>query len=284
MKTSPKGIAFIAAHEGVVTKAYRDVAGVWTIGVGHTAAAGAPKPAAGLTITRGEAFAILARDLPAYERRAQAALGTVAQTIFDGAVSFDFNTGAIVRASWVKAYRAGNLAAARDGLMDWTRAGGRRIAGLVRRREAEARLIFEGKYGATERADGSDTTAVLAYQKQLAALGFYRGALDGMRGPATKAGVIAYQKSHPDLVADGIVGPATRASLARDVAARTNGVTVAAGAAATAALAAVAAPSNALLWAAGVGLAAVAVAGLFVVVRYRGELTRIFNRAKGDRK
>ena len=33
--------------------------------------------------------------------------------------------------------------------------------------------------------------------------------------------MLACQKSHPDLVDDGIVGPATRASLARDVAAKT---------------------------------------------------------------
>jgi len=283
MRTSANGVAFVATHEGVVTRAYRDVVGVWTIGVGHTAAAGAPKPVAGMTITREEAFAILARDLPAYERRVGATLGAVAQTVFDGAVSFDFNTGAIARASWAKAYRAGNHAAARDGLMDWTRAGGRRIAGLVRRREAEARLIFEGKYGTTLPADRADTAAVLAYQKQLATLGFYRGAVDGIRGPLTKAAVVAYQRSHPDLVADGIVGPATRASLARDVAARTNGATAAAGAAATAAVAAVAAPSDALLWAAGAAVASVAVAGVFLAVRYRGELARLFTPAKEDR-
>jgi GH24 family phage-related lysozyme (muramidase) len=35
-------VAFIAALEGVVTRAYRDAGGTWTIGVCHTAAAGAP--------------------------------------------------------------------------------------------------------------------------------------------------------------------------------------------------------------------------------------------------
>ena len=34
--------------------------------------------------------------------------------------------------------------------MRWTRAGGRTVSGLVRRRDAEARLIFEGDYGAGE--------------------------------------------------------------------------------------------------------------------------------------
>ena len=36
MKTSPKGIAFIKQFEGFRGKAYRDVAGVWTIGWGFT--------------------------------------------------------------------------------------------------------------------------------------------------------------------------------------------------------------------------------------------------------
>lgn len=283
MRTSPKGMAFIAAHEGVATKAYRDVAGVWTIGVGHTAAAGPPKPAAGMTITREEAFAILSRDLAAYERRVEAALGLVTQTVFDGAVSFHFNTGAIGRASWVKAYRAGDLRAARDGLMAWTRAGGRRIEGLVRRREAEARLIFDGTYGAAQPARAEDPADVVAYQRQLALLGFYRGPVDGISGPRTKAAVIAYQKSHPDLVIDGIAGPATRASLARDVAARSGGIATAAGAAATAAVAAAAAPSDTLLWAIGAAAPTLVIAGGFLAVRYRGELRRILNRYKGDR-
>ncbi|GGB51073.1 hypothetical protein GCM10011316_23930 [Roseibium aquae] len=36
MKTSDQGVAFIAAHEGFVSRAYRDPAGVITIGYGFT--------------------------------------------------------------------------------------------------------------------------------------------------------------------------------------------------------------------------------------------------------
>ncbi|MCB1500452.1 MAG: peptidoglycan-binding protein [Bauldia sp.] len=280
MKTSPKGIAFIAAAEGVVTRAYRDVGGVWTIGVGHTAAAGPPRPAAGMTITREEAHAILARDLPCYEQRVTAALGDVPQTVFDGAVSFDFNTGAIHRASWVKAYQAGNHTAARQSLMRWTRAGGQTVAGLVRRRHAEARLIFEGAYG-TAGASRAASPAVAAYQKMLATLGFYHGALDGIAGPMTRAAVLAYQRRHPDLVADGIAGPATLASLARDLAARESGLATVTGAAATALVAAAAAPADGLVWAA---IAAAIALGLglgFLALRYGGEVRRMLTLRKG---
>ena len=277
MQTSKEGVAFIAALEGVVTRAYRDVGGTWTIGVGHTAAAGPPIPAAGMTITRAEALAILARDLPRYEKRVAAALPGVNQTTFDGAVSFDFNTGAIDRASWVTAFRRGDMTAARASLQTWVKAGGRTVAGLVRRRASEARLIFDGVYG---EAPGTAGDAVRALQADLATLGFYAGAIDGIAGPATVAAVTAYQKAHADLVADGIAGSATRAAIARDLAARRGGLA----AAATAAGAGIVttATGGTPAWTVAVILVVLAVAGAVLVFRYRGALVRLFNRRKGS--
>ena len=284
MRVSDKGLAFIAGHEGVATKAYRDVAGVWTVGVGHTAAAGAPTPRAGLSITRVQAFEILARDVFRFERRVDAALGAVGQPAFDGAVSFDFNTGAIDRASWVKAYRAGDMTAARLGLMKWVKAGGRTVRGLVRRREDEARLIFDGDYGASgKNAPASDQ--IMACQGELGALGFAVGAIDGIAGPKTRAAVLAYQRSHEELVADGVVGPATLASLARDIAARRRIGQIAGaalGSAAAGAAGAVTEGGHPLIWAVGLGLLVLILLGGVFAFRYRGELRRlIFRRKKG---
>lgn len=276
MKTSEAGVAFIAAHEGIVTRAYRDAAGVWTIGIGHTAAAGAPVPKAGMTITRAEAFAILAADLPKYERRVDAALAAVQQHVFDGAVSFDFNTGAIHRASWVAAFRTGDMAEMRKGLTLWTKAGGRVLRGLERRRAAEADLIADGWYGAPKEA-GDD---IRALQRDLAALGFHRGAIDGIAGPITRAAVRAYQAQHPDLVVDGIAGPATRASIARDLAARRAAETVGGVVAGTIAAGIPAAITGEGIFLALVGVVAVAATiavGVFVY-RYRGEVSRMFRK------
>jgi lysozyme len=255
MKTSLRGMAFIAAQEGVVTRAYRDVAGVWTIGVGHTAAAGPPKPLGGMTISRDEALAILARDLPRYESRVTAALPDCAQAAFDGAVSFDFNTGAIDRASWVAALRAGDEGRARQQLALWNKAGGKVVAGLVKRRAAEARLILDGDYG-----DGLATTPGDAVAADLAALG-YRG----------DDAVLRYQRAHPDLVPDGIAGPATRAAVARDLAARRGAAagTIGAGAAAAAA-------AGLPWWVTAILALAFSIVAVAAAVRYRAELFRLF--------
>lgn len=225
MKTSARGVAAIALHEGVVTKAYRDVVGVWTIGVGHTEAAGPPKPVAGMTITRSEALAILARDLPKYEAAVNAVLPNVPQHVFDGAVSFCFNCGpgAVKSASWPKLYKAGKTASAESSLKSWNKAGGRVVAGLVNRRKAEADLIFRGQYPAGAAAiDVTPTTApryddastIRGYQAALAALGFDPGPVDGVSGPKTRAALVSYQRVN-GLVPDGIYGPATKAALDR---------------------------------------------------------------------
>jgi lysozyme len=278
MRTSDKGIAFIADCEGIVTRAYRDPAGVWTIGVGHTAAAGPPVPQSGMAITCAQAMALLADDLAACEARVAAVLGDVAQSVFDGAVSFEFNTGAIGRASWVRALRNGDRAAVEAGLLKWVKARGRTLPGLVRRRQAEARLILDGDYGQPPAAPVSDETRAL--QKQLAALGLYAGPRDGIVGRETRAAILAYQRRHPDLVADGIAGPATRAALARDLALRDKplpaAVTTAAATTATAAASQAANASHPALVALAVGAAVLAAAIAVVAWRYRSEIARFF--------
>lgn len=69
MKTSAAGRAAIASREGCILTAYRDSAGVLTIGVGHTTAAGEPKVTAPMKITAAQADEILSRDLAGVETR-----------------------------------------------------------------------------------------------------------------------------------------------------------------------------------------------------------------------
>lgn len=141
MKTSDRGIAFIKRWEGVRLRAYQCSAGVWTIGVGHTAAMGEPKPVDGMKITESEADAILRRDLAAIEKDVASCLNVVvSQRQFDVLVSFVFNVGigAFRKSTLLKKLNAGEYEAVPSELMKWTRAGGKVVQGLVNRRKAEA--------------------------------------------------------------------------------------------------------------------------------------------------
>jgi peptidoglycan L-alanyl-D-glutamate endopeptidase CwlK len=60
--------------------------------------------------------------------------------------------------------------------------------------------------------EGSTGLEVSQLQERLKELGFNPGVIDGDFGPATEVAVIAFQKSE-GLLADGIVGPRTRAAL-----------------------------------------------------------------------
>lgn len=152
MQMSDAGIAFLAAHEGIVPAPYLDSVGVWTYGIGHTAAAGAPKPVemqrgmpADLDAALRNVFTVFRRDLAKYEAAVNAALSgmKVAQHEFDAAVSFHFNTGAIATATWVKQWRAGRKDAAKSSIMSW-----RKPAAIIPRRQAEQKLWATGHYGA----------------------------------------------------------------------------------------------------------------------------------------
>lgn len=143
MKTSKNGIKFIGQWEGNSLKAYQDVAGVWTIGYGHTSAAGAPKVTSGMTITQAESERILAADLGKVEADVNRLVKVpLTQNQFDTLVSFHYNTGALGRSSALKHLNQGNYNQAATNLTLYNRAGGRVVQGLVNRRAAEKKLFL----------------------------------------------------------------------------------------------------------------------------------------------
>lgn len=224
MQTSERGIAFLERHEGVVLKAYRDPVGVWTIGVGLTAASGVVVPKAGMTISRDEASRLLQAALNAnYEPAVRAALPGAAQHEFDGAVSFHFNTGAIGRASWVQRWKVRDADGVRAALMLWVKAGGKVLAGLVQRRSEESNLVLHGIYRGAVPAPAVPGLARIVVPLTSVELGLVRAAFSRLGydpGPDASGigheAILDFQDDH-DLVVDGLVGRATLAALQREV-------------------------------------------------------------------
>lgn len=145
MKTSTEGLIALIGHEGIVLSRYKDSVGVWTIGVGHTKAAGGLNPEAfSGTLTMQQALDLLRTDIVKYEKGVNAAVKVpLAQHEFDALVSFHFNTGAIGTASFVKKLNAGDRSGAMKGIMDW-----RKPAAIIPRRTAERDLFRTGVYPA----------------------------------------------------------------------------------------------------------------------------------------
>ena len=152
MKTSDKGVALIKAHEGLRLRAYLCPANVWTIGYGHTSAAGHPTVVSGMKITNAEAEDILRRDMSRFEQGVDELVKVgLSQNQFDALVSFAFNVGlgAFKRSTLLKKLNAGRYDAVPAELMKWTKGGGRELPGLVNRRRDEASLWRSLDIGAT---------------------------------------------------------------------------------------------------------------------------------------
>lgn len=154
MKTSTNGRNFIESFEGCILQAYDDAndhivpaggkaQGVLTIGYGHTSAAGEPKVFPGQTITKQQADAILASDLVRVESDVNRLVKVpLTQNQFDALVSFHFNTGALGKSSILKVLNDKNYEDAANRILLYNRAGGKVLAGLVRRREAEKKMFL----------------------------------------------------------------------------------------------------------------------------------------------
>ena len=224
MQVSQRLTDFVATEEGVVTKAYRDPVGILTIGAGHTTAAGGLVVKAGMTITRQQALNILSEDLMKFMARCDDEMPTAEPHELEGATSFDFNTGAIHKASWVDWWMAEDDKEARRRLLLWNKAGGKRLKGLAARRAREANIIFLNKWPVHGTpANTSKYNPDLA--NSLIKLGHLRQLPDAPKsdrvyGPSdVKKAVKAFQHKN-GLVVDGVVGPATRATLQRVLAAK----------------------------------------------------------------
>lgn len=157
MNVSDKLIEMLKHHEGVRQKPYQCPALLWTVGVGHVIDPNHAKiPLAerkalpipegwDRTISMEEVNAILRKDIQRFESGVlRLCPNGLTQGRFDALVSFAFNVGLgnLQRSTIRMKHNRGEFDEAAEAFMMWTKAGGRELPGLVKRRKDEKALYL----------------------------------------------------------------------------------------------------------------------------------------------
>lgn len=143
MKTSQHGIDLIKKYEGFSSKVYLCPAGVPTIGYGHAIKWGEMLS----EISPEEAEDLLRKDVVDAENAVLRLVSvSLFQCQFDALVSFTYNLGseALRKSTLLKRLNAGQYLDAANEFNKWVNAGGKKLAGLVKRRAEERKMFLEG--------------------------------------------------------------------------------------------------------------------------------------------
>jgi lysozyme len=166
MKISEKGEHLMHFFEGYRNKPYRCSAAIWTVGWGHAMYT----DQLNLPNVRKEGYTGLIRsdyqlkgednrvwskdelvnlfkvDIDTFERGVLRLSPTLAshQSKFDAVVSFAYNAGLgnYQRSTIRMKVNRGDWDGAAEAFMSWTKAGGKEVSGLVKRRKAEVALFL----------------------------------------------------------------------------------------------------------------------------------------------
>lgn len=136
-------VPLVMYYEGTVQRTYKDPINKLTACVGHTG----PELRMGQTFSREQCADMLDGDLLKHAD----ALDCIDRELTPGQtaafLSFAFNVGAknFCNSTLARKANAGDMAGACAELSRWTYAGGKQLAGLVKRRAAE-RAICEGEF------------------------------------------------------------------------------------------------------------------------------------------
>lgn len=133
-------VEIVKRFEGLRLDAYLCPAGIWTIGYGHTGGV-----QGGERITEERAEELLMEDLKSVQRRLAPAVEvpvTAGQAAALMSLAFNVGVGAVTGSKLLRRLNQGLPEAAADEFLDWTRAGGQELPGLVRRRRAERDLFL----------------------------------------------------------------------------------------------------------------------------------------------
>ena len=307
-------IPWLAGNEGKVRRWYRDPIGVPTIGMGFTMRSREFKRwwaenrkgvrfGPGATMTDAEIYHVK-------QMLIDAEYGPPVWTFFGASVSphamaaamdMVFNAGAgALKWSWARLLKAGSVSQAADRFqVTATTAAGRRLAGLVRRRKEGAAVMEHNIWPSWVKRAGNAPTVAKAVEALpawklddadyliaagwLEALGYWNtvgghSAAMLRRSAEFKAAVLAFQRQHPQLDDDGILGRATRDQLQRVIDLKrkgagtgaAGGATSAAGGAETITGTDMTGVPDLLIWG---GVTILVIGGAWLAWRYRDELT-----------
>lgn len=166
MKLSPEGAALMHRYEGYRTQPYLCPAHIWTVGYGHVLyqdqiqlpmvrkegytgfiRMNYPlRPEHNRVWSKEEIERLFAVDVAAFERGVLRLVPGCAghQGRFDALVSFAYNAGLgnLQRSQIRMKANRDDIEGAADAFMQWTKAGGKELPGLVKRRRDERALFL----------------------------------------------------------------------------------------------------------------------------------------------
>ena len=140
MNISAEGLSLIKKFEGCELKAYRCAANVLTIGYGSTKGV-----TEDMEITQEEAESLLQEEMHEYEGYINDMVKVpLEQYQFDAMVSWVFNLGSgnLSSSTLLKKLNNSEYDEVPAQIRRWNKAGGKVLDGLIRRREAEAKMFM----------------------------------------------------------------------------------------------------------------------------------------------
>jgi lysozyme len=147
MKLNKEGADLIKSFEGCKLKAYQCSAMKWTIGYGNTFFEDGTPVVAGNAISQEKAeqlFELISNDFSA--KVVKLVPSHITPNQFGALVSFAYNCGIanLQKSTLLKKVIANhNDQSIKAEFLKWNKAGGKVLAGLTRRREAESNLYFK---------------------------------------------------------------------------------------------------------------------------------------------
>jgi lysozyme len=137
-------VGTVGAYEGLRLKAYKDPVGIPTICFGETKGV-----QMGQVKTKAECDAMLVDSLVEHELGMVKCINDPAKLpdlTYGAFVSFTYNVGvgAFCKSTMLKKINAGDLVGACNELLKWTKAKGKELPGLVKRRQGEREMCLKG--------------------------------------------------------------------------------------------------------------------------------------------